>query len=137
MTLSLKLLAPLLVCLSLVAGCKKATPAQGDVLDYGSDRDAVVQAVKSGQLKPNAAGVISLPDNLKSASINGQVYSGNDGSGGFLLAFPLMQASGRMECMLYADKALAPGPLQVGSVTFNLSGRSQGKWYQANVAMRR
>src|SRR5512133_3902900 len=129
------LLRSLLACLlwvSLLAGCKKEAPQTGEVSDYGAEQDAVVQAIKSGELKPNDAGAVALPEKWKSSSITGQAHVAKDSAGGFLILFPIMQGSGTFHCALYADNPPAGRTVELGQMQVTLSGQAQGKWHQAS-----
>lgn len=130
------LLCSLLACLlwvSLLAGCKKEAAQTGEVSDYGAEQDAVVKAVKSGELKPADTGVVMLPEKWKSSSITGQIHVAKDSTGSFLILFPIMQGSGSFHCILYADKPPAGRTVQIGQMQVTVSGQSQGKWYQASI----
>jgi hypothetical protein len=128
--------ASVLGCLlwaSLLVGCKKEAVKTQEVGDYGAEQDAVVQAVKSGELKPGDTGVVLLPEKWKSSSVTGQIHVAKDSTGSFLILFPIMQGSGSFHCLLYADNPPAGRTVQIGSMQVTLSGQSQGKYHQASI----
>lgn len=122
-----------LLCASFLVGCKKEAVQTDEVNNYGAEQDAVVQAVKSGELKPGDTGVVMLPEKWKSSSITGQIHVAKDPTGSFLILFPIMQGSGSFHCVLYADKPPAGRTVQIGQMQVTVSGQSQGKWYQASI----
>jgi hypothetical protein len=130
-----RLVGAALAVLVLSIGCQKKAVPTAESNDYASDREAVVAAIKSGQIQPDATGVAGLPTKWQYSSVNGQVYVGKDSVGGMLVVFPLMKASGRFECMLYGDNPIAAGTrsVQVGQRSLQLGGQSQGKWHQASI----
>ena len=124
-----------LAVLVLSTGCQKKAVPPAESTDYATDRDAVVGAIKSGQIQPDSNGVAALPTQWQYSSMNGQIYVGKDTTAGMLVVFPLMKASGRLECMLYADNPIPAGTrsLQVAQRSLQLNGQSQGKWHQASI----
>ncbi len=123
------------LCSGLTAGCNKRDTTQQQATDYGAGRDAVVEAIRSGTLKPSGAGAVTLPPEWKSLSMNGQAYFANDPAAGLLVLLPLMQGSGTIECMLYAEKPLPAeqASLRLNQFTVRLSGQSKGHWHQASI----
>jgi len=132
----LQIFLPALVCAVLALGCNKEKAGDQPAQDYDDGREGVIKAVQSGELKPDNSGAVALPDKWKNQSMNGQVYVAKNPTAGLLVLFPLMKGSGAIECMLYAEKGLPPGPgtTQVGQMTVKRTGQSSGKYYRATIA---
>ncbi len=122
--------------LLIFVGCGKRAAPEGEQANYGSIRDQVVQQVKSGQIKPNQAGVAMLPPDFQSASFNGQVIAGQNAATGWVIVFPLQPGRTAVQSFVYIEKTPPPGgqTLQLGSLAVTLGNKSGEHWYQGTFA---
>jgi hypothetical protein len=126
----------LLMAIMLVGGCKPAAKTESGeaIVDYNKLRMDVVKAVQSGELKPDADGVVALPEKWADVSQNGEVYTMVSPDLGLLVAFKTMRGRGFGQGVLYTEKALANGASTVsaGALTLTVVGKTSSHWYRVN-----
>ncbi len=116
------------------SGCRKqseATTGQANT-DYASVRQQVVRRVEAGEIKPDVTGKANLPAEFQSASMNGQVWAGENADAGWLVGFPIGNWK-TVDLLLYAEKPVMEGKktLQMGATELTLARHVGGKWYEA------
>ena len=101
-------------------------------MDYSLLRSKVVTLVRQGKLTPDVSGVVTLPANLKDASVDGVAYISNVDSG-LLLAFNLTGDQGKTEYSVYAEKPISVGPTaqKVGPLELIFWKKAEDHWYNA------
>ena len=118
----------------LLFGCSKRKEAgtEGEFIDYTSLRADVVKRVQSGEIKPDEAGVVVLPQKLNMASVDGRAYVSKSPTSGQLIAFKSMAGKIFGEGILYAEKGISKDTtdIQVGPFTLAIRGRINEHWYR-------
>jgi len=119
------------VILSSACG-KPEDKENGQLISFTSLRDKVVERVEKGELTPNSSGIVSLPDDLKAASNDAQVFVSKDANAGLLIAFNMSINPHRKEYLLYAERDLPQTvkTVQVGALNLTVAGKGGEHWYR-------
>jgi hypothetical protein len=113
-----------IVLLSIAMGCSRENKIQKlQLTDYSSLRSEVVKRVQDSQITPDQSGVAALPEELKTASMDGRAYISKGQGHGLLVAFNITRGrSLTTEFLVYSEvpivdkvKKVTVGPL---SLTF-------------------
>lgn len=118
------------------AGCGKRTDhvpeTAVELTDYSSLRAEVVKRVQSGEIKPDVAGVVVLPQKLSRASVDGRAYVSSSSTSGQLIAFKSMSGKNFGGGVLYAEKDLNKDSvnIQVGPLALAVRGKIGEHWYR-------
>jgi hypothetical protein len=123
----------------LTCGCEKAqeTKSGEEMVDYTALRAEVVKNIKSGELKSDTAGVVTLPEKFKAASMGGVVVVSTSASTGKLVVFKTMSGRNVSLGLLYSEKGIAKGNanVTVGSFPLTIVGRTDEHWYRVSGPM--
>jgi len=90
--------------------------------------------VQKGLIAADAAGVATLPDDLKDAAPDSRVITAHDPALGLLVAFNLsISPAGRAEYLIYSEKDIPEQTktISVGSRQLTVGRKTRSHWYQA------
>lgn len=117
-----------LIPIAFVAGCSRDSKDSVPLLDYPSLRQEVIKRVRNNTIKADPSGVAVLPQDLKEASSDGQVYVSHDSTAGLLIIFNIGVGKG----LLFTETKFAGGQnkISVGAVELTLQNQIDQHWYQ-------
>ena len=129
-------LAMAVTCVALVGtSCDKPVQKNSPATTpYDQMRQQVVERLQKGLLRPDASGVVALPDELKDAATDSRVITSRDPVIGLVVGFNLsLTASSRPEYLVYTENGLPEQSksVAIGTQQFTLGRKTRNHWYQA------
>jgi hypothetical protein len=85
--LALRFATPIILLVSFLAvGCNRNQSHPKDV-DFSLLRQKVIEQVTNGTIKEDSTGKLTLPENLKAASVGGDAFVSRNQPGGLMIVF--------------------------------------------------